>query len=87
MLKSPGVLYVTIVKVSWSRPSLETSALLNCRAALSPEMARRIEKGFGPKMDTLLPMQTAYEVPRYARGLQKSRSSALWHDCSRTISR
>ncbi len=43
-----------------TRPAL--SALLNCRAALSPEMALRIEKAFGPKMDTLLHMQTAYEV-------------------------
>ena len=38
------------------------SALFNCRAALSPDMALRIEKAFGPKMDTLLRMQTAYEI-------------------------
>ena len=38
------------------------SALLNGRAALSPDMALRIEKAFGPKMDTLLRMQTAYEI-------------------------
>ena len=43
-----------------TRPAL--SALLNSRAALSPEMALRIEKAFGPKMDTLLRMQTAYEI-------------------------
>ena len=43
-----------------TRPAL--SALLNERAALSPEMALRIEKAFGPKMDTLLRMQTAYEI-------------------------
>ncbi len=43
-----------------SRPAL--SALLNGRAALSPGMALRIEKAFGPKMDTLLRMQTAYEI-------------------------
>ena len=43
-----------------SRPAL--SALLNGRAALSPDMALRIEKAFGPKMDTLLRMQTAYEI-------------------------
>ncbi len=35
---------------------------MNGRAALSPEMALRIEKAFGPKMDTLLRMQTAYEI-------------------------
>jgi addiction module HigA family antidote len=38
------------------------SALLNGRAALSPEMALRIEKAFGPKMDTLLRMQIACEI-------------------------
>jgi len=38
------------------------STLLNGRAALSPDMALRIEKAFGPKMDTLLRMQTAYEI-------------------------
>jgi addiction module HigA family antidote len=38
------------------------SALLNGRAALSPEMALRIEKAFGPKMDTLLRMQTSFEI-------------------------
>ena len=38
------------------------SALLNCRASLSPDMALRIEKVLGPKMDTLLRMQTAYEI-------------------------
>lgn len=43
-----------------TRPAL--SALLNGRAALSPEMALRIEKAFGPKMDTLIRMQTAYDI-------------------------
>lgn len=43
-----------------SRPAL--SALLNGRAALSPDMALRVEKAFGPKMDTLLRMQTAYDI-------------------------
>ncbi len=45
-----------------TRPAL--SALLNGRAALSPEMALRVEKAFGPKMDTLLRMQAAYEIAR-----------------------
>ena len=43
-----------------TRPTL--SALLNERASLSPDMALRIEKAFGVKMDTLLRMQTAYEI-------------------------
>jgi addiction module HigA family antidote len=43
-----------------TRPAL--SALLNARAALSPEMALRVEKAFGPKTGTLLRMQTAFEI-------------------------
>ena len=43
-----------------TRPAL--SALLNERASLSPDMALRIEKAFGVKMDTLLRMQTACEI-------------------------
>ena len=41
------------------RPAL--SNLLNKKASLSPEMALRIEKAFGVKMDTLLRMQTRYD--------------------------
>ena len=40
------------------------SDLLNEKAALSPEMALRIDKAFGPKMDHLLRMQLAYDVAR-----------------------
>ena len=43
-----------------TRPTL--SALLNRRSALSPEMGLRLEKAFGVKMDTLLRMQTAFEI-------------------------
>ena len=38
------------------------SALLDERARLSPEMALRIEKAFGVSMDTLLQMQTSYDI-------------------------
>ena len=41
-----------------SRPAL--SSLLNGKADLSGEMALRIEKAFGPSMDTLVRMQSAY---------------------------
>lgn len=59
------------------RPAL--SSLLNERASLSPEMALRVEKAFGVRMDTLLKMQARYDayhmrqredeidVPRLAR--------------------
>ena len=45
-----------------TRPAL--SALLNERASLSPEMALRIEKVFGVSMDTLLRIQTSYDIAR-----------------------
>lgn len=38
------------------------SDLLNGKAALTPEMALRIEKAFGPSMEQLLRMQLAYDV-------------------------
>jgi addiction module HigA family antidote len=40
------------------------SAVLNERAALSPEMALRIEKAFGVSMDTLMRMQNSYDIAR-----------------------
>jgi addiction module HigA family antidote len=43
------------------------SDLLNGKAALSPEMALRIEKAFGPDMDHLLRMQLAYDVAQQRR--------------------
>jgi addiction module HigA family antidote len=36
--------------------------LLNEKSALSAEMALRIEKAFGPKMDHLLRMQLEYDM-------------------------
>ena len=45
-----------------SRPTLST--LLNARADLSGDMALRIEKAFGVKMDTLMRMQSAFDIAR-----------------------
>lgn len=50
-----GVLGVT-------RPAL--SALLNERAALSSDMALRVEKAFGVSMDTLMRMQNSYDIAK-----------------------
>ena len=46
--------------LSITRPAL--SAMLNARAALSPEMALRIEKAFGLSMDTLMRMQNSFDI-------------------------
>jgi addiction module HigA family antidote len=43
------------------------SDLLHGKAALTPEMALRIEKAFGPDMDHLLRMQLAYDVAKMRR--------------------
>ena len=43
-----------------SRPAL--SSLLNGKAGLSGDMALRMEKAFGVKMDVLMRMAAAYEI-------------------------
>jgi antitoxin HigA-1 len=58
----PAGLSVTAAAIALgvSRPAL--SSLLNGKASLSGEMALRIEKAFGVKMDTLMRMQSAYDI-------------------------
>lgn len=43
------------------------STLMNCHGGLSSEMALRLEKVFGVRMDTLLRMQTAWEIAEARR--------------------
>jgi addiction module HigA family antidote len=43
-----------------SRPAL--SSLLNGRASLSGDMALRIEKAFGVRMETLMRMQSSFDI-------------------------
>ena len=50
------------------------SDLLRGKAALTPEMALRIEKAFGPQMDQLLHMQLAYDV---AQTRQQARAISI----------
>jgi addiction module HigA family antidote len=45
-----------------SRPTL--SSLLNGRADLSGDMALRLEKAFGVDMETLMRMQSSYDIAR-----------------------
>ncbi len=52
-----------------SRPAL--SSLLNGKANLSGEMALRIEKAFGAKMDTLMRMQSAYDIAQARKDEKK----------------
>ncbi|MGH7814896.1 MAG: HigA family addiction module antitoxin [Candidatus Binataceae bacterium] len=54
-----------------SRPAL--SSLLNGKSDLSGDMALRIEKAFGPKMDTLMRMQASYDIARTRKRQNKIR--------------
>ena len=58
----PAGLSVTAAAIALkvSRPAL--SSLLNGKADLSGNMALRIEKAFGVKMDTLMRMQASYDI-------------------------
>ena len=58
--------------LSVSRPTL--SNLLNGQADLSGDMALRIEKAFGVRMDTLMRMQVSYDI---ARTRQREKSIAV----------
>jgi addiction module HigA family antidote len=55
-----------------ARPTL--SNLLNGQADLSGDMALRIEKAFGVRMDTLMRMQASYDI---ARTRQREQSIAV----------
>src|SRR6202007_3346026 len=69
----PAGLTVTAAAVALqvSRPAL--SSLLNGKADLSGEMALRIEKAFGPKMDTLMRIQSVYDIARTRKRESKIR--------------
>jgi addiction module HigA family antidote len=54
-----------------SRPAL--SSLLNGCADLSGNMALRIEKAFGVKMDTLMRMQASYDIAQTRKRERKIR--------------
>jgi len=56
-----------------SRPTL--SSLLNGRAALSGCMALRLEKAFGVDMETLMRMQSSYDIARTRRHKNRIRVS------------
>jgi addiction module HigA family antidote len=60
-----------------SRPAL--SSLLNSKAGLSGEMALRIEKAFGVKMDTLMRMQSAYDIAQTRKREKEIRVRRIQH--------
>ena len=58
----PHGLTVTALATHLGVSRQAVSMLLNGRAGLTAEMAIRFEKAFGLKADTMLRMQTAYEL-------------------------
>ena len=70
VLKPLGLTVTDAAKVlRVARPTV--SNLLNENASLTAEMALRIEKAFGPKMEHLMRMQLAYDLAR-ARKREKA---------------
>jgi addiction module HigA family antidote len=60
IIEAAGLSVTATAALQASRPAL--SSLLNGKAGLSGDMALRIEKAFGVKMDTLMRMQSAYDI-------------------------
>ena|SRR6266566_2394993 len=60
IIEPAGLSVTAAAALQVSRPAL--SSLLNGKADLSGDMALRIEKAFGVKMDTLIRMQSAYDI-------------------------
>jgi addiction module HigA family antidote len=48
------------------------SDLLNAKSALSPEMAYRIHRAFGPDPDHLMHIQAAYDMAQFRNGGAKT---------------
>ena len=47
------------------------SAVVNGKASLSPELALRVEKAFGPQVDHLLRIQAAYDAAQIRKRAKK----------------
>ncbi|MGH9715832.1 MAG: HigA family addiction module antitoxin [Candidatus Acidiferrales bacterium] len=77
---APAGLWVTAAAAALqvSRPAL--SSLLNGKADLSGDMALRIEKAFGVKMDTLMPMQTSYDIAKTRKREKQVLVRRISHD-------
>ncbi len=77
----PNEISVTTAAEALGVTRAALSALLNGRADLSPDMALRVEKAFGVKMDTLMRMQTSFDIveARAREGTIKVKPFAFAH--------
>jgi addiction module HigA family antidote len=71
IIEPAGLTVAAAAALQVSRPAL--SSLLNSKANLSGEMALRIEKAFGVKMETLMRMQSAFDIARTRSGEKEIR--------------
>src|SRR6202046_4031027 len=62
IIEPAGLSVTAAAALQVSRPAL--SILLNSKANLSGEMGLRIEKAFGVKMETLMRMQSAFDIAK-----------------------
>lgn len=72
----PAQLSVTAAAAALQVSRVTLSSLLNGKADLSGDMALRIEMAFGVKMDTLMRMQSAYDIAetrKRAKGIRVKR--------------
>ena len=72
----PAQLSVTAAAAALQVSRVTLSSLLNGKADLSGDMALRLEKAFGVKMDTLMRMQSAYDIAetrKRAKGIRVKR--------------
>lgn len=73
----PAGLSVTALAEHFGVSRQALSTLLNGNASLSADMAIRFEKAFGVKADTLLRMQTAYDLAQARKNEAKIRVRPL----------
>ena len=62
IIEPAGLSVTAAAALQVSRPAL--SSLLNSKAGLSGEMALRFEKAFGVTMETLMRMQSAFDIAK-----------------------
>src|SRR4029077_12937930 len=73
----PAGLSVTGAAKALQVPRPALSSLLNAKADLSGNMALRIEKAFGVKMDTVMKMQSAFDIARTRKREKEIRVSGF----------
>jgi addiction module HigA family antidote len=77
IIQPAGLSVTAAAALKVSRPAL--SSLLNGKADLSGDMALRIEKAFGVRMDTLMRMQASYDIARTRMHEEKIRVWRIPH--------